>query len=211
MLDQTSGCQVMRRRYNADLDVPALFQLLNQAEDSLYLLRQAMPYLTDEPLVEAFSYVTSYGKRSWLIQATILFEAQQRSIYGDRTLEAISRRFEIGLHQAQKYALVWKVFFAQPDQEENVNVDAVLLDESSWYVVAATETKEPEKRLAYAQDCKQEDPGYSVASFRRESNSYPDYPILWQSGTRGPPCRSRTTIAGAPPLSLDKALLYPFW
>ncbi len=35
-------------------------------------------------------------------------------------------------------------------------------------MVAATETKEPEQWLAYAQDRKQEDPRYSVASFRRD-------------------------------------------
>lgn len=62
---------------------------------------------------------------------------------------SIARRFEIGLRQAQKYALVWKVFFEQEDAgEENVNIDAILLDEPSWYVVAATETKEPESWLA---------------------------------------------------------------
>ena len=44
----------------------------------------------------------------------------------------------------------------------------MLLDEPSWYVVAATETKEPEKRLAYAQDRKMEDARYSVSSFRRD-------------------------------------------
>ncbi len=78
-------------------------------------------------------------------------------------------RFEIGLRQAQKYALVWKVFFEQEDaEEENVNIDAILLDEPSWYVVAATETKDPESWLAYAQDRKMEDPRYSVATFRRD-------------------------------------------
>ncbi len=43
-----------------------------------------------------------------------------------------------------------------------------MLDEPSWYVVAATETKEPESWLAYAQDRKIEDPRYSVAAFRRD-------------------------------------------
>jgi hypothetical protein len=43
-----------------------------------------------------------------------------------------------------------------------------LLDEPSWYVVAATETREPERWLAYAQDRKMEDPRYSVSAFRRD-------------------------------------------
>ncbi len=167
--DKHSGEQVMRRLHNPDLDTPSLFQLLNLAEDSLSRLFEALPYLTDDQLVEAFTYASSFGKRAWLIRAAILYEAQQRSIYGDRSLEAIARRFEIGLRQAQKYGLVWKVFFAQQDgPAENVNIDAILLDESSWYVVAATETKEPEKWLAYAQDRKAEDPRYSVAWFRRD-------------------------------------------
>ena len=168
VVDRVSREQVMRRLYNPDLDVPSLFQLLNLADDSLSRLHQALPYLTDDQLVEAFGYASSFGKRSWLVQAAILYEAQQRSTYGEHTLEAIARRFEIGIRQAQKYALVWKMFFTKDGEEENVNIDAILLDEPSWYVVAATETKEPEKWLAYAQDRKVADSRYSVATFRRD-------------------------------------------
>ena len=42
------------------------------------------------------------------------------------------------------------------------------LDEPSWYVVAATETTDPEKWIAYAQDRKAEDSRYSVVAFRRD-------------------------------------------
>ena len=137
--------------------------------------------------MEAFNYAAGFGKRSWLVQAAVLYEAQERSIYGKQSLEAIARRFEIGIRQAQKYALVWKVFFQRDETEEYVNIDAIVLDQPSWYVVAATETKEPEKWLAYAQDRKQEDPRYSVASFRRDvqrsnldtnghERGYPDEP-----------------------------------
>ena len=169
VVDKETGEQVMRRLTNPDyLDIFSLFQILNLTEDSLGHLHQALPYFTDEQLVEAFRYANSFGKRSWLIQAAILYEAQQRSTYGQHTLEAIARRFEIGLRQAQKYALVWKVFFDRDGEQENVNIDAILLDEPSWYVVAVTETKEPETWLAYAQDRKMEDPRYSVASFRRD-------------------------------------------
>ena len=157
----------MRRLRNPDLDVPFLFQQLNETEALVTSLLQALPYLTDEQMVEVFNYANSFGKRSWLLQAAILYEGQKRSIYGERTLEAIARRFEISLRQAQKYALVWKVFFGA-GQEENVNIDAILLNEPSWYVVAATETKEPEKWLGYAQDRKMEDARYSVATFRRD-------------------------------------------
>ena len=168
VLDKSTGEQVMRRLYQPDLDTPSIFQNLNVAEDSLTQLFQVMAYLSDDQLVEAFNYASGFGKRSWLIQAAVLFEAQERSIYGKQSLEAIARRFEIGIRQAQKYALVWKVFFDREGTEENVNIDAIVLDQSSWYVVAATETKEPEKWLAYAQDRKQEDPRYSVAAFRRD-------------------------------------------
>ena len=158
----------MRRLYDPALGVPSLFHLLNLAEDSFCRLHYALPYLTDDQLVEAFAYACSFGKRSWLIQAAILYEAQKRSTYGENTLEAIGRRFEIGRRQAQKYALVWKVFFAKEGEAESVNIDAIILDEPSWYVLAVTETKEPEKWLAYAQDRKMEDPRYSVAAFRRD-------------------------------------------
>ncbi len=168
VLDARTGEETMRRLRNPGVDVSALFQVLNLAEDSLGRLHDALAYLTDDQLVEAYSYARSFGKRSWLVQAAILYEAQMRSTYGEQTLEAIARRFEIGLRQAQKYALVWKVFFARNSERENVNIDAILLDEPSWYVVAVTETKEPEKWLSYAQDRKVEDPRYSVATFRRD-------------------------------------------
>ena len=168
VLEKSTGEQVMRRLYKPDFDAPSIFQSLNVAEDSLAQLFQVMRYLSDDQLVEAFNYAAGFGKRSWLVQAAVLYEAQQRSIYGKQSLEAIARRFEIGIRQAQKYALVWKVFFQRDGQEENVNIDAIVLDQPSWYVIAATETKEPEKWLAYAQDRKQEDPRYSVAAFRRD-------------------------------------------
>ena len=150
VFDKNTGEQIMRRLHNTGLDAATLFQILNLAEDSLSRLHQALAYLTDDQLVETYHYSCSFGKRSWVLQAAILYEAQQRSTYGERTLEAIARRFEIGLRQAQKYALVWKVFFASNGEGENVNIDAVLLDEPSWYVLAATETKDPETWLAYA-------------------------------------------------------------
>ena len=104
----------------------------------------------------------------WLIQAAILYEAQKRSTYGEQALVAIARRFEIGLRHAQKYALVWRVFFSGEGNQDFVNIDAILLDEPSWYVIAVSETNEPEKWLAYAQDRKAEDPRYSVFVFRRD-------------------------------------------
>ena len=96
----------MRRLYNRDCDVPTLFQLLNLTDESLSQLYQGLPYFTDDQLVEAFAHAGPLGKPSWLTQAAVLYEAQQRSIDGDRTLEAIARRFEISRRQAQKYALV---------------------------------------------------------------------------------------------------------
>ena len=174
VVETKTGRQIMRRLSNPGLDVPALLGLLNLAEDSLAQLLESLPYFTDDQLVEAFAYASSFGKRSWLVQAAILYEAQQRSIYGEHSLEAIASRFGIGLRQAEKYALVWKTFFARDgeeangDGEENVNIDVFSLEEPSWYVVAATETKEPKKWLAYAQDRKAEDPRYSVASLRQD-------------------------------------------
>lgn len=193
--DILTSKRIMRRLYSSNLDVPVLFQSLNLTEYCLSRLHWALPYLTDDQLLEAFAYALSFGKRAWLVQAAIIYEAQQRSVYGDRTLEAIARKFEISLRQAQKYALVWKVFFSHQAPEENVNVDAILLDEPSWYVVAASETADPVKWLAYAQDRKAENPGYSITLFRseirraRESGPFtkaPDCDII-HSGAAGLP------------------------
>lgn len=169
VIDEHTGEQVMRRLHRPDFDAASLFQTLNMAEHSLSLLFQELPYLSDDQLVEAFGYSRSMGKRSWIIEAAILYEAQQRSSYNDHALEGIARRFEISLRHAQKYAFVWKVFFAPAlEAGENVNVDAIFLDEPSWYVVAATESTDPHRWLAYAQDRKAQDPRYSVFAFRRE-------------------------------------------
>ena len=176
--DRSTGRPVMRRLHRADVDAPVVFHQLALAEASLIDLLQTVPYLTDEQLVEAFMSAVTFGKRAWLLQAAVLYEAQQRSIYGDRSLEALARRFDISLRQAEKYALVWHVFFARrgetPDgsseggELKNVNIDEIVLDEPSWYVVAASETPDPATWLAYAQDRKLEDPRYSVAAFRRD-------------------------------------------
>jgi hypothetical protein len=43
------------------------------SRNSLFGLHKALPYLTDDQLVEAFTYASSFGKRSWLVQAAILY------------------------------------------------------------------------------------------------------------------------------------------
>src|SRR2546428_230662 len=174
VIDARTGQEVMRRRYDPDFDPATFFHLLNVVDGSLMQALSAIAYLDDEQLVEAFRSSQSLGKQSWLLQAAILHEAQRRSVHGDRSLEAIARRFEISLRQAEKYALVWRLFFAQDlegkdsDEPKNVNVDGFSLDEPSWYVVAATESPEPRRWLAYAQDRKAENPRYSIRDFRSE-------------------------------------------
>src|SRR5215211_8560707 len=139
VIDKYTGEQVMRRRFCADLDVPKLFHLLTLVDGSLTHLVEAVPFLNDDQLVDAFASAQTFGKRGWLIQAAILYEAQQRSIHGEGSLAAIARRFDISLRQAQKYALVWKTFFkeggthadgthtssASVAPAENVNIDAI--------------------------------------------------------------------------------------
>jgi len=110
--DRHTGREIMRRLNTSDFDASSFFQLLNVMDGSLADALTQVPYLDDEQLVEAFRASRSLGKRSWLLQAAILYEAQRRSVYGDRSLEAIARRFETSLRQAEKYALVWRLFFA---------------------------------------------------------------------------------------------------
>ncbi len=179
VVDGRSGDEVMRRHLLQDFDPAAFLDLLNRLDASLDQAVHLVRYLDDDQLVEAFRASRSLGKRSWLLQAAILYEAQRRSVYGDRSLEGIARRFEISLRQAQKYALVWRLFFAGYGQNseheeadsrvrgsESVNVDAFSLEEPSWYVVAATESPDPQRWLAYAQDKKAESPRYSISDFR---------------------------------------------
>ena len=168
VVDRHTGKQVMRRLLIPDHDATKAFQWLNIAEHSVQQMILDLPHLSDDQLVEAFRYATSLGKRAWLVQAAIMYEAEQRSIYGAKNVEAIARGFEISRSQAYKYALVWKVFFSKARKEESLNIETILLDEPSWYVVAATETADPEAWLAYAQDRKAEDLSYSVSRFRQD-------------------------------------------
>ena len=64
------------------------------------------------------------------------------------------------------------MFFNHEGEEETVNIDAISLDEPSWYVIAATETREPEKWLAYSQNRKASDPRYSVAAYGNQRANY---------------------------------------
>jgi hypothetical protein len=167
--DAQTGEPVMRRFANPGIDIPALFAVLNHSADALGHLEDVVKFLDDEALIEAFAYARTFGKHAWLVQAAILHEAQARSIYGEETLVAVARRFEISLRQAEKYAAVWQTFFASSeDAGKNVNVDAIALQEPSWYIVAASETNDPHAWLAYAQDRKLGDPRYSVSALRRD-------------------------------------------
>jgi hypothetical protein len=166
VVDSRTGSEVMRRRYDSSFDASAFLALMGRLESSLSQALELIPYLDDEQLVEAFRDCQSLGRRSWVLQAAILHEAQKRSVYGDRSLEAISRRFEISLNMAEKYARVWRTFFGEG--KEIFNVEEIFLSEPSWYVVAATESPDPNRWLAYAQDKKAERPGYSITEFRRD-------------------------------------------
>jgi len=169
VLDTASGSQVMRRLKNDEIDAPGLLHLLDHALTSIECLLEALRFLTDEQLIEAFGSARGFGKKAWLVQAAILREAQARSIHGDQALAAVARRFDVSLRQAEKYATVWQTFFAEHEGEQkNVNIDEFALQEPSWYVVAASETNAPHAWLAYAQDRKLEDSRYTVAALRRD-------------------------------------------
>jgi hypothetical protein len=158
----------MRRHSDHDFDSAAFLDLLNRLDASLDQAVHLVRYLDDDQLIEAFQASRSIGKRAWLMQAAMLYEAQRRSVYGDQAVEAIARSFGISLNIAEKYARVWREFFIEAERQEIFNVEEIFLDEPSWYVVAATESPKPQKWLAYAQDKKAENPRYSLSDFRRE-------------------------------------------
>ena len=177
--DKRTGTEVMRRLYRQGFDSGAFLAGFNQIELVLGNGIESIVFLDDEQLVEAFRISRTVGKKAWLIQAAILYEAQRRSVYGEGMLVGIARQFEIGVRQAEKYALVWRTFFDRDETPEasqgsstnNVNVDAIFLEEPSWYVVAATESPAPHEWLAYAQDRKAENPRYSISDFRSDIES----------------------------------------
>jgi len=173
--DRRTGREVMYRAKSENFDPSLFFQLLNVIDGALTGAFAFVCYLDNDQLIEVFRASRSLGKRAWMLQAAVLHEAQRRSVYGDRSIAAIARGFEISLRQAEKYARVWQLFFADKGSddeadtdEKNVNVDVFSLEEPSWYIVAATEAPEPRRWLAYAQDRKAEDPRYSIRDFRSE-------------------------------------------
>ena len=80
VVDRHSGEQGMRRLLSPYHDATKAFQLLNIAEHSVEQMIHDLPLLSDDQLVEAFRYATSLGKRAWLVQAAIMYEAEQRSL-----------------------------------------------------------------------------------------------------------------------------------
>ncbi len=76
-------------------------------------LVQAISYLSDEQLVDLFLYLRGFDQRAWKAQAAILWEAKQRSVYGDRAWEAMGSTFGIGWRQAYNLAKVCEVFFLE--------------------------------------------------------------------------------------------------
>ncbi len=166
VVDRRTGAEIMRRHCDPNFDAPRFLGALTLMETSLAAALDGLVYLNDEQLIEAFQASRSIGKRAWLMQAAILYEAQRRSVYGDQAVEAMARSFGISLNIAEKYARVWREFFVEAERLEIFNVEEIFLDEPSWYVVAATESPDPQRWLAYAQDRKAESPRYSISDFR---------------------------------------------
>src|SRR6266542_3523681 len=177
--DKRTGTEVMRRLYQQGFDAGAFLADFSHIELILGDGFGSIAFLDDEQLVEALRISRTVGKKAWLVQAAILYEAQRQSIYGEGMLIGIARQFEIGVRQAEKYALVWRTFFDRDGtaesspgpREDCVNVDAIFLEEPSWYIVAITESPAPHKWLAYAQDRKAENPRYSISDFRSDIQS----------------------------------------
>src|SRR5437867_12700865 len=112
VIDVSTGHEVMRRFNTRDFDCASFFVFLERLERSLNEAIGVIPYLDDEQLVEAFRTSRAFGKRSCVLQAAILYEAQRRSSDGGRSMEAIARRLEISPRQAEKEALGWRVVCA---------------------------------------------------------------------------------------------------
>jgi len=144
VVDKETGDIVARRLFRPGFEGSSYLHGLNLVESQLEEMLQGVPYLKDEELAELFQAVRFLGKQAWKLQAAILWEAKQRSVYGDRA---------------------WEVFFK--DEEGVCNRLQSSLEESTWYVVAAG-ADNPHFWLGYAEDQKAQNPSYSTADFKAE-------------------------------------------
>ena len=162
-----TGEVIARRLYEATFEASAFFQNLNLVDLQLEAVLPAIPYLTDEQLVELYAYFKGVGKKSWRAQAAILWEAKQRSVYGDKAWEAMGRTFGLGWQYAYKLAKVWETFFKGPAGEFSHQSENSSLEEVTWYILAS-ETQSPHFWLGYAEERKAFDPGYSISDLKEE-------------------------------------------
>jgi hypothetical protein len=160
-----TGEVVLRRLSDPSFDPSQYFQELNLVESQMSAIIRGIPYLTDDQLVDLFGYLRNLDQRNWKAQAAILWEAQQRSVYGDRAWEAMGRSFGIGWRQAYNLARVWETFFRDGEGQFCNQLQNSALTEVTWYILAS-QTEAPEFWLAWAEDRSAEDPGYSIADYK---------------------------------------------
>jgi len=165
--DVATGQVVARRLFNSDFRPSEYFHELNLLEGRLDILVQGIPYLTDDQLVDLFSYFSGLDQQAWKARAAILWEAKRRSVYSDRAWEAMGCTFGIGWRQAYNLARVWEVFFLGEDGQFCSQLQNSTLQEVTWYIVAS-QTDSPHFWLAYAEDRKAENPSYTISDFREE-------------------------------------------
>jgi hypothetical protein len=77
--DVATGELVARRLFNSDFRPSEYFHELNLLEGRLDTLVQGIPYLTDDQLVDLFSYFSGLDQQAWKARAAILWEAKRRS------------------------------------------------------------------------------------------------------------------------------------
>ena len=165
--DLETGVAVARRLFSKTFRPGDYFHDLNFLELGVDAILQGIPYLSDDQLVDLFSYLRGLDQKTWKAQAGVLWEAKRRSVYGDRAWEGMGRTFGIGWRQAYNLARVWQVFFLGEGGEFCNQLQNCALQEVSWYIFAS-QTDGPHFWLAYADDRKAEDPTYSVSEFREE-------------------------------------------
>ena len=165
--DPATKAVVARRLFSPDFRPAEYFQELNLLEERLDALVQSIPYLSDDQLVDLFLYLRGFDQRAWKAQAAILWEAKQRSVYGDRAWEAMGTTFGIGWRQAYNLAKVWEVFGRGEEGELCIRLQDRSLQEVTWYIIAS-QTNDPHFWLGYAEDQKAQKPSYSIADFKAD-------------------------------------------
>ena len=125
-------------------------------------LHDAIPTMSDDELIATHAQAEQMGRLSWEVQCHCLWEAKKRKEYQkDGAIMAVANGFQISAPRASARIKIWAVFGS--DFRCRKSLDRILT-EVSWYE-KASETTDPHRWLAHAEDAKAANPFYTIREF----------------------------------------------